>query len=127
MFVNLHRYYPSARYPGDYRDAGFPPDVSGREAYHRYLADVAAKFVPQVGGRVWLAGPVDMTFIGEGDWDEIVIGRYPSKADAMRVPALPGYDAIAVHRTAGLEQAQTLVVSPERLVIDVAASTTENQ
>jgi len=112
IFVNCHRYYPKARYPSDFSDDRFPTNVTGREAYHRYLKEVASKFVTQVGGRIVVAGPVEMVFIGEGHWDEIVMGQYPSKAAAMRVPALPGYDEIAIHRTAGLQAAQTLVLNP---------------
>lgn len=112
LFVNCHRYFSRARYPDDFSDERYPTNVSGREAYHRYLKEVSSRFVPQVGGRLVLAGAVDMVFIGEGEWDEIVIGQYPSKANAMQVPALPGYDEIAIHRTAGLEIAQTMVLSP---------------
>jgi len=111
MFVNCHRYYANARYPDDFDDPAYPVDVTGREAYHRYLKEAASRFVPRVGGRVLLAGPVEMVFIGEGGWDDVVIGWYPSKQDAMRVPGLPGYEEIAVHRTAGLESAQTMVLN----------------
>jgi hypothetical protein len=62
-----------------------------------------------------------MVFIGEGHWDEIVMGQYPSKAHAMRVPTLPGYDEIVVHRKAGLEVAQTLVLSPQEFLINTLA------
>jgi uncharacterized protein (DUF1330 family) len=118
IFVNCHRYYTNARYPDDFSDERYPTNVSGREAYHRYLKQVSSKFVTQVGGRLVLAGAVDMVFIGEGQWDEIVIGQYPSKSNAMRVPALPGYEEIAVHRTAGLKLAQTMVMSPQDFLIN---------
>lgn len=118
IFVNCHRYFSEARYSDEFNDERYPTNVSGREAYHRYLKEVSSKFVPQVGGRVLLAGAVDMVFIGEGHWDEIVIGQYPSKSDAMRVTTLPGYEDIAVHRTAGLEYAQTLVLSPRDFLIN---------
>jgi uncharacterized protein (DUF1330 family) len=118
IFMNCHRYYSRAKYPGDYDDPRYPTDVSGSEAYHRYLEEVASRFVPQVGGRLLLAGAVDMVFIGEGDWDEVVVGYYPSKSDAMRVPTLEGYEEIAVHRTAGLEYAQTMVLSPQDFLIN---------
>ena len=72
-----------------------------------------------------LAGPVDMVFIGDGEWDEIIIGQYPSKADAMRLPTLPGYEEIVIHRMAGLEVAQTLVLSPGDLFIDALAQDPE--
>jgi len=56
MFVNCHRYYAEARYPDDFDDERYPVKVSGRDAYHRYLKEVASRFVPQVGGRLLLAG-----------------------------------------------------------------------
>lgn len=118
IFVNCHRYHAHARYPVDFSDERYPVDVAGHEAYHRYLKEVSSRFVPQVGGLVLIAGAVEMVFIGAGHWDEIVMGLYPSKADAMRVPTLPGYDEIAVHRKAGLERAQTLVLSPQDFIIN---------
>jgi len=118
IFVNCHLYYPAARYPEDFSDDRYPANVTGREAYHRYLKEVASRFVTRVGGRIVLAGPVEMVFIGEGKWDEIVIGQYPSKAAAMRVPTLPGYDEIAMHRTAGLQAAQTLVLNPSEFLFN---------
>lgn len=121
IFVNCHRYYSEARYPGGFSDDRYPVNVSGREAFHRYLKEVSSRFVPQVGGRLLLAGAVDMVFIGEGHWDEIIIGQYPSKSDAMRIPALPGYDEIVVHRKAGLEVAQTLMLSPQDFLINTLA------
>ena len=118
MFLNCHRYYAQAQYPDDFNDERYPPNVSGQVAYHRYLKQVSSIFVTQVGGRLVLAGGVDMVFIGDGHWDEIVIGQYPSKAHAMRVTALPGYEEIAIHRKAGLEVVQTMVLSPRDFFIN---------
>ena len=115
VFVNCHRYYPQARYPDDFDDGQWPTDVSGHEAYHRYLEQVESRFMPQVGGRFLIAGPVDLVLIGDGHWDEIIIGEYPSRAEAMRLPTLPGYDDIVVHRVAGLEAADTLALSQDDL------------
>jgi uncharacterized protein (DUF1330 family) len=121
IFVNCHRYYSEARYPAGFSDERYPTDVTGREAYHRYFKEVSSRYVPQVGGRILLAGPVDMVFIGEGHWDEIIMGLYPSKTHAMRIPTLPGYEELAFHRTAGLETAQTLMLSPESFLINTLA------
>lgn len=121
IFVNCHRYFSRARYPDHFDEERFPTDVSGREAYHRYFSEVSSKYVPRVGGRIVLAGAVDMVFIGEGDWDEIIMGQYPSKEQAMRITTMPGYEELAVHRLAGLETAQTLVLSPETLMINTLA------
>ena len=46
---------------------------------------------------------------------EAVIGRYPSRAAAMRMPGLPGYAQITVHRHAGLKAALTLALGPPAL------------
>ncbi len=111
VFVNLHRYRDRAHYPADHPEAAAPP--SGREAYHRYLREVERRFLPQVGARFVIVAPVEVTMIGEGDWHEAVIGRYPSRRAALALPALPGYGEITVHRLAGLEAALTVALAPE--------------
>lgn len=108
IFLNCHKYYERARYEDSYQSADLPADVSGKEAYHRYLWSVERDFMPEVGGRFILVGPVELVLIGDGDWDEVVIGEYPSKAEAFRMQTLPGYAAINVHRLAGLQNVQTL-------------------
>ena len=108
IFLNCHKYHDRARYDASYDNAALPPDVTGKEAYHRYLWPVEQDFMPQVGGRFLLVGPVELVLIGEGDWDEIVIGEYPSKEEAFRMQTLPGYADINVHRVAGLKNVQTL-------------------
>lgn len=108
IFLNCHKYHERARYPDDYDNAALPPDVSGRQAYHRYLWAVERDFMPQVRGRFILVGPVELALIGDGDWDEVVIGEYPSKAEAFRMQTLPGYADINLHRVAGLANVQTL-------------------
>jgi hypothetical protein len=115
VFVNLHRYYDRARYPTDYHDPRLPSDVSGREAYHRYLGEVERRYLPQVGARFLIVAPVELLMIGDGEWDEAVLGLYPSKAAAMRLPTLPGYADLAIHRLAGLAAALTVALGPEAL------------
>jgi len=112
-FLNLHRYYERARYPDDGDVPASERDVSGREAYHRYLGRVAAEYLPQVGARFLMVRPAELVFVGSGDWDEVVIGRYPSRAAALHLPTLPGYEQLAIHRLAGLEAALTLVISEQ--------------
>jgi len=110
-FLNLHRYHERARYPVDCSVPVNDRDVSGREAYHRYLREVASRFLPQVSARFLMVRSAELVFIGDGEWHEVVMGRYPSREAAMRMPTLDGYEAIAVHRLAGLEAAMTLVLS----------------
>lgn len=115
VFVNLHEYHDRARYPADYSHAELPANVSGREAYRRYLDAVETRFLPQVGARFLIVAPADVVMVGEGRWHEAVIGRYPSRAAALRLPALDGYAEISVHRHAGLKAALTLALGPEAL------------
>jgi hypothetical protein len=53
--------------------------------------------------------------IGEGNWSEAVIGRYPTRAAAMQMPALPGYADLQVHRIAGLKKALTIALTEAAL------------
>jgi uncharacterized protein (DUF1330 family) len=112
-FLNLHRYYERARYPEDCDVPAAERNVTGREAYHRYLTAVCEGFLPQVGARFLMVRRAELVFVGQGDWDEIVIGRYPSRNAAMHLSTLPGYEALAVHRLAGLEAALTLVLDEQ--------------
>jgi uncharacterized protein (DUF1330 family) len=123
IFLNCHKYHERAQYRSDYQNTDLPPDVTGQEAYHRYLWSVERDFMPEVGGRFILVGPVELTLIGDGSWDEVVIGEYPSKAEAFRMQTLPGYADINVHRVAGLQNVMTLSFSQadlERLSISDA-------
>ena len=111
MFLNCHKYFDRARYGDTYSDPNNPADVSGQEAYHRYLWAVEKDFMPQVGGRFLFVGPVELVLIGEGDWDEVVIGEYPSKTEAFRMQTLDGYADINTHREAALANVMTMSFS----------------
>lgn len=115
IFVNCHKYHERALYDSSYNDPDLPADVSGKEAYHRYLWSVEKDFMPQVGGRFLMVGAVELVMIGAGDYDEIVVGEYPSKSEAFRMPTLPGYEEISVHRKAGLKNVMTFALNQTQL------------
>jgi uncharacterized protein (DUF1330 family) len=115
VFVNLHEYHDRARYPADYSGAGGPADVSGREAYHRYLSALAAQQHPQVGGRMVIVAPCELVMVGVGPWQEVVITYYPTRAAAMQLAAFPGYAQTVVHRIAGLKSVMTLELGERAL------------
>jgi uncharacterized protein (DUF1330 family) len=96
VMVNLLRFRPRADAPDD--------DVSGEEAYRRY-ADPMVAFVESKGGRVIWAGRVDAQVIGEGGdaFHMVGIVEYPSRQVFLEIASDPHVQAIAVHRTAGLE------------------------
>ncbi|WP_156255108.1 DUF1330 domain-containing protein [Sandarakinorhabdus oryzae] len=98
VMVNLLKFKDKATYP-DGRD----PELSGRDAYNRYGAAVVA-CLEKVGGRVIYSGPVSGMLLGqvEEPWDAVALAYYPSPLAMLQMVALPEYQAIEIHRYAGL-------------------------
>lgn len=96
--VNLLKFHDQARYPDGRLD-----DVSGREAYMRYVAEMRP-LVEAAGGRILFSGDVKTLVIGEVEelWDAVGIAEYPSRAAFHRIATSPEVQAIGVHREAGL-------------------------
>lgn len=99
VMVNLLKFRDKALYP-DGRD----PEISGRAAYNRYAVEVV-KLLHAVGGRVVFAGDVSFLSLGRAEelWDEVALAEYPNRAALWRMSTSPEWQAIAVHREAGLE------------------------
>ena len=99
VMVNLLKFRPRAQYP-DGRDE----HLTGREAYNRYAVEVV-KLLEGVGGRVVFSGDVTYLTLGRADamWDEVALAQYPNRAAMLRMSMSPEWQAIAVHRAAGLE------------------------
>lgn len=98
VMVNLLRFKDKAEYPD-----GSDADLSGRDAYKRYGAAVQ-KCLADVGARSVAAGMVTGLMLGEVEdlWDMVALAEYPS-LEAMKTMVMsPEYQAIAVHRKAGL-------------------------
>jgi uncharacterized protein (DUF1330 family) len=98
VMINLLKFKARAEYP-DGRDA----ELTGMEAYMRYGIAVRAE-LERVGARPGHAGPVTGLLLGEVDelWDMVAMAHYPSLAAMRAMVEHPDYQAIAVHRTAGL-------------------------
>lgn len=96
--VNLLKFRDKALYKD-----GRPDDISGREAYMRYVAEMR-HIVEGNGGRFLFSGRVKALVIGELDelWDDVGIAEYPSAAAFHRIATSPEVQAIGVHREAGL-------------------------
>lgn len=96
--LNLLKFHDRAQY----RD-GRPDDISGREAYMRYVAEMGP-IVMAAGGRFLFSGDVAGLVIGEVEdlWDAVGIAEYPSRADFHRIATAPEVQAIGIHREAGL-------------------------
>lgn len=98
VMVNLLKFKDKADYPD-----GSDADLPGAGAYLRYGMAVR-HFIEKVGGTAGYAGPVTGLMLGEVEdlWDMVALAEYPSLAAMLAMVQDPGYQAIAVHRAAGL-------------------------
>lgn len=105
--VNLLKYRVKAAYKPDDPEHG--KDETGRTAYHRYAAAfaVAAK---EVGGTQLLMGATERYFIGNGDWDEVMVMHFPSRQAFIATLNHATYQDMHRHRDAGL-LAQELITT----------------
>lgn len=108
VMVNLLKFREKAAYPG-----GAGEDLSGAQAYGRYSAEVAG-LIERAGGRILFSGAVTGLLIGECDvlWDMVALVEYPSLAAFRGMVMSPEYQAIAVHRSAGLEGQLNIKTEP---------------
>jgi len=96
--VNLLKFRERAEYADGRED-----ELSGREAYARYSEGVL-QTLAAVGGCAVFAGDVTRLMLGEVEelWDEVAIAMYPNRAAMLEMIQNPAYQAIHVHREAGL-------------------------
>jgi len=96
--VNLLKYRDKAVYAD-----GRPDDISGRDAYMRYIVQMIP-IVESAGGRILFSGSVKALVVGEAEelWDDVGIAEYPSRTEFHRIATSPEVQAIGVHREAGL-------------------------
>jgi hypothetical protein len=103
VMLNLLKFKRIAAYPEGHPDAG----CSGEEAYDRY----EALFTKTVGAvsqaRPLYNGPAMRILAGseaDGDWDRMLIVRYPSRQHFLAMMADETYREGLVHRYAALER-----------------------
>ena len=96
--VNLLKFRDQASYPD-----GSEAALSGREAYARY-AEGVRPLVEQLGGGMVFVGEVSRLMLGEAEelWDQVAIAWYPSRQAMLDMMRSEAYQAIHVHRDAGL-------------------------
>lgn len=109
--VNLLKFHEKAQYAD-----GRAEDVSGREAYMRYVAAMGP-IVEAAGGRFLFSGDVHSLVIGEVEqlWDAVGVAEYPSRAVFHRIATSAAVQAIGVHREAGLA-GQLLILTVGQLL-----------
>lgn len=98
VMVNLLKFNEKAKYLD-----GSDANLSGADAYARYGKSIQA-CLAAVGGRQIYAGPVTGLMIGEVEdlWDMVALVEYPSLAAMQKMVSSPEYQAIEIHRKAGL-------------------------
>lgn len=96
--LNLLKFKPRAEYAD-----GRETDLTGEQAYGIYGAAVT-KLIEGFGGGLVFAGRANALVIGDGEleWDSVAILRYPSFDHFTRMIGSPEYQALHVHREAGL-------------------------
>ena len=99
FMINLLKFKDKAEYAD-----GRETDLTGRQAYQLYGAGVAG-LLPDYGGRIFFVA--DTTFLPLGQveelWDEVAIAAYPDRASLVRMSQSEAWQALAVHRAAGLK------------------------
>jgi len=115
--VNLLKFRDKAAY-ADGSDA----ELSGREAYDRYSAAVA-QIITAHGGGISFFGNVSRLMLGEVEelWDQVAIAWYPSRKAMMDMINSEEYQAIHVHREAGLA-GQLNIETVDALVLGTSTS-----
>lgn len=99
--VNLLKFKAKAEYPQDHELHG--KEMTGAEAYILYAIEVT-KILQGFGGGITFSGQVQRLALGSVDelWDMVAIANYPSKKHMADMIVSPEYQAIEVHRDAGL-------------------------
>lgn len=99
VMVNLFKFREHAAYPD-----GSESDLAGRDAYMRFQ-EPAEKHIHDHGGRVLYAGDVTYLMLGHVDemWDGVAVVEYPNRKTFVQMLTSPEFQALAIHRDAGLE------------------------
>lgn len=113
--LNFFKYNERADYQPDDPEFGTDAaDVSGEEAFGRYLVEAGQKLAA-VGGRVVLRSAVEQVMIGSDDldFDLTAVMWFPSRAAFLQMMSDPSFQSSSRHRFAGLAKHNMLHLSGE--------------
>jgi uncharacterized protein (DUF1330 family) len=97
--VNLLKYRVRAEYgPGEPEHGA---DEPGSVAYQRY-ADAFSDAAAEAGGTCLLMGDVERYFVGNGDWDAVMVMHFPDRHAFIATLDHRDYHEMHRHRDAGL-------------------------
>ncbi|MFK8022388.1 MAG: DUF1330 domain-containing protein [Ilumatobacter sp.] len=107
--VNLLKFRVKAEYAADHELHGTAEP--GGVAYKRYV-DAFEIAAAEVGGTCLLYGATERYFIGEGDWDAVLVNHFPNRAAFIATLNHPDYHAMHQHRDAGLLCQELITTRP---------------
>jgi len=107
--VNLLKFRVKSAYGPD--ELEHANDEPGAVAYQRYV-DAFRAAAGEVGGSCLLYGQAERYFIGQGDWDAVLIMHFPNRAAFIQTLNHPDYPEMHRHRAAGLLCQDLLTTRP---------------
>lgn len=110
VMVNLLKFKEKAEYTD-----GSNADMSGAQAYMVYGLAVQSH-IASVGAKPLTSGPVTGLMLGEVEelWDMVALVQYPSLKAFQTMISTPEYQAITVHRDAGLAGQLNIKIKAEQ-------------
>lgn len=107
--VNILKFKVKAEYRPE--DPEYGEAISGRDAYMRY-SEAFTVAAAEVGGTTLLLGDTERFFIGNGDWDAVLVNHFPSRQAFIATLNHKDYKEMARHREAGLLCQELIVTRP---------------
>lgn len=107
--VNLVKYKVKAEYRP--QDPEYGEEVSGETAYLRY-SEAFTEAAAEVGGFTLLLGATERYFIGQGDWDGVLVNHFPDRKSFIATLNHKDYKSMSRHREAGLLCQELIVTRP---------------
>ncbi|KCZ96714.1 hypothetical protein HPO_18550 [Hyphomonas polymorpha PS728] len=107
--VNILKFKVKAEYRPE--DPEYGEAISGRDAYMRY-SEAFTVAAAEVGGTTLLLGDTERFFIGNGDWDAVLVNHFPNRQAFIATLNHKDYKDMARHREAGLLCQELIVTRP---------------
>jgi uncharacterized protein (DUF1330 family) len=107
--VNLLKFRVKAEYKPE--DPEFGEEISGEAAYMRYSQAFTAA-AAEGGGTTLLLATTERYFIGQGDWDGVLVNHFPTRQAFIATLNHKDYKAMSRHREAGMLCQELIVTRP---------------
>ncbi|MFC6198665.1 DUF1330 domain-containing protein [Ponticaulis profundi] len=111
VMLNLLKFRETADYQPD--DPEYGESISGEAAYDRYGRELMTFASDDMGVETLYAGDAERFMIGQGDWDRVLLVRYPSREHMLKMLSDPRYTKAHRHRDAGLLHQDLIETRPE--------------